>query len=428
MPEVRRIVDWSTGFSSISIISVIPLLALIPLAVLFIYSGAVTRLPRALKVSSWLWLGAFGPALVVGIGMGNGSAALYEFLTFALPPSLGSWLATQDLRTGDVYERIAGFLLWLSIPICIYGAWQFAAPPPWDADWMRHVNMSSIGQPLPYQLRPFSTLNSPGPFADFLTAAIIFNLPRLRATRPLDLVAFALCIATLVLTMVRSNWIALIVAVLCYLSLTPMRGRNLMVMAAACGLCAAVVVNASVLLGSDAAGTDIGKRFSTFTDIGRDQSLRDRYQLLLGSLQTGLDQPTGGGLGMLGTAAKLGDAGQTIVFDNGYLARFIELGYFGFACYLATLAAGVLFAYRRWGELRRAGSPYASVAAAGIALQLALAWLDVSSDHHNGLLGIFFWLSLAFLSGRGIGERERASPSSSAQQPSRRWLALPANE
>lgn len=408
MPEVRRLVDWKVGFSSISIVSALPLLALAPFAIPFIYGKRLRDVDGRMLVIGWVWFGGFTFALAVAATTGSISAALYTYAQFCLPAFFALWIAALRIPLRVLYERIATFSLWLATPIALYGALQFAAPPAWDEAWMLSAKITSIGVPLPFQLRPFSTLNSPGTFADFLVAVILLNLPRLRAPKPLLLGQFALCLGVLALTMVRSNWIALVIGVVVYVVLSPGRVKNLTILAGVTVIFAVLLANVSALLGSSQAGNDISTRLDTFSNLDSDVSYNERARYWGDPLIAAATQPLGEGLGVMGTAAKLGDGGSTRDFDNGYIARFTEMGYFGTACYAFVLIAGVGLALRRHRQFGRAGDQeLASIAAAVAAIQVAWLMLDVSSDHHNQLAGLFYWLSLALIGGRDAAEHAR---------------------
>jgi putative inorganic carbon (HCO3(-)) transporter len=404
MPGVRRLFDWKAGFASVSVLSIVPLIALIPAVVALTYGKRLRLVDRRLAACAWLWTGGFSIAAVVAVVNGGSPAAAgYTYLQFMLPMAFGLWVATLDVPLEVLYNRIAALLLWLSTPLCIYAAFQFVAPPPWDVSWMLHAGVASIGKPFPYELRPFSTLNSPGIFADFLDITIALNLPRLIVSHaPLRYAQFALCIAALVLTMVRTGWLGFIAAIITYLLLTPRRGRNLAVVGAVAVVGAIVVYNASALLGSAQAGDSLSARFSTFSNLGQDYSFIDRQRYFGTLLVDAAEQPLGQGLGVIGTAAKLGASGDVKDFDNGFIARFTEMGYFGMACYLATLAGMIVLSVQAWRRYRAERVPkLAAIAAAVVAVQIMLFVLDISSDHHNALAGLAFWLSAAILYGRG---------------------------
>jgi putative inorganic carbon (hco3(-)) transporter len=395
LPVLHRLVDWRTGYSEESIISILPLLAMLPAAAIVLYSGRIGRLPKWLLACLWLWVGGFTFALGVGALAGNVAASAYSFVQFILPALFATYLITTGVPAEELYARFANFLLWLSIPMALYAVLQFVAIPPWDAQWMHDAGMTFIGVPEPYQLRPFSTTNGPPQFADFLVVVVVLNLPRLRRPTPILLGALALCVLTLAITMVRADWITLAVGVLCYVALSPQRIRNLTVIAVVGGVGALLILNASSLLGSSAAGDALQSRFETFTDLGNDYSVNERQSYFGDILTEALQQPVGQGLGVTGAAARLSQSGVDQPYDDGYIARFVEMGFFGMACYLGTLFLGIGIAFKRWLAFARAGATEdASVMAALVSMQLMLLVLDASIDHHDNFTGLLFWLTL----------------------------------
>ena len=411
-PGVRRVVDWRTSFSSISLISVLPLVSLALPAYLLVTSGRGKSLDRRLIYASWIWFGGFLYAYAVGVAAGNYVSATYTLAGFTLPLLFALWLAASDEGFDVVYRRIAQTLLGVATALGIYAFYQFAAPPPWDLAWMQRTALVSIGIPAPFAFRPFSTLNAPGPFADFLTAAILFNLPRMRDANFARFAQLAVCLAALGITLVRADWLALLAGVAFYVALSPGKARNLAVVAVLAIAVGLFVANAPSLLGSSRAGIDLQQRLDTLGDVQTDSSYRDRERYFGDALTTAVDQPTGEGLGVIGTAAKLGSSGATVDFDNGFIARFTEMGYFGTACYLTTLVLTFGLALTRWRAYSRAGlNEDARAAAACVGVQVAFFLLDVSSDHHAQLGGLFYWLSLAMMYGRGAPVVEMAAGS-----------------
>ncbi len=418
VPEVRRLIDFRFGYNSISLISIIPLVSLLPFGAALLYVRART-LDRGMAICGWLWFGGFTFSFAVGLATGDKLATTYAFVGFVLPALLGLWLAKVDAPAVLVFDKISAFLLWLATPIALYGAFQFVSPPAWDRDWMLHAHITAIGLPEPFLLRPFSTLNSPGPFADFLVAVLLLNLPRLGRIKPVQIVQLTLILATLVLTMVRSSWLACALGIFAYIVMSPKPGRNLTIFAGIGILGAFLIFNASSLLGSAQAGQDLSRRFGTLTDLSNDDSYTNRQQYLGTILDNALLQPIGQGLGVVGTAAKL-SSNQTVDFDNGYVARLVEMGYFGTACYLATLGAGLVLAFRFWRRSRCLGFDHgAAIGASIFAVQLALVGLDVANDHHNDFSGIIFWLTLGIVS-RHSGLLAEASTRPTSDGPGRR--------
>ena len=253
MPGIRRLFDWRMGgFASVSLLSIVPLIALLPAAFALTYRAKLRFVDRRLAFCAWLWTGGFGFAFAVALANGGSPfAATYALAQFMLPMAFGLWVATLELPPEVLYERTADVLLWLATLLSLYAVLQFVSPPPWDVSWMLQAHIGSIGQPYPYQLRAFSTLNSPGVFTDFLDVALAVNFPRLMTARsPLRIAQFVVCIAALALTMVRTGWLGFAVAFITYIALTPHRARNLAVLGGVAVLGAVIMFNASTLLGN----------------------------------------------------------------------------------------------------------------------------------------------------------------------------------
>ena len=91
-----------------------------------------------------------------------------------------------------------------------YALYQFVAIPPWDAEWMRNVEMTSIGLPEPFAVRVFGTLHAPGVLAMFLLVPIgTLWLSRPTLSR---LPAVCLVSAALLLSQVRAAWIGVMLS------------------------------------------------------------------------------------------------------------------------------------------------------------------------------------------------------------------------
>jgi hypothetical protein len=399
IPEVRRLMDWRAGFNSISIISIVPLLVLVPFAVPLAYSRRLRLLDPGVRICAWLWFGGFVYAVVISFATLNFLGGSYAFTEFALPAVFGLWLATSKCPYQTLYTRIAQFMIASASLAAFYGFYQYVTAPPWDMEWLKATNAIAFGRPAPFLFRPWSTLNNAGFFADYLGAAMLINLPRVRISRPLLILEMLVALAALILTMVRGEWIAFAISLVVYVTLSPNRMRNLSILCGVVIVSVILVANASALLGDSGAGNGLAARFQTLTDLDRDQSFNQRQEYFGSYLTDAITTPLGQGLGVVGTAAKLGGSGETVDFDNGYIARFTEMGYFGFFCYLGAVFGLLAVSVRRYWQLRRIGNTSAAaIAAAAISVQVMMVALDISSDHHISLPGLFFWLAVAFIS------------------------------
>lgn len=395
-PEARRLMDWKVGFSSISVVSALPLLVLVPAALPLLYGRAWQAIDPRLRTVAWVWFGGFTFSLAVGVMSGNTFAALYAFAGFCLPAIFGLWVASLPIPGHVLYEKTAAFLLWSATALSVYGIFQYITLPAWDQQWMLNTNIVSIGVAAPFQFRPYSTLNAPDTFAYFLAFTILLNIPRIKFSNRLAFAQIVFLVATLGLTMVRAGWTAFLVGLITFILLSPDRARKLTMVVGVALVCGLLITNAGALLGSSQAGNGLDARFQTFTDLSNDTSFNDRLKYYGGPLVLAAQQPMGEGLGLLGTAAKLGASGTVADFDNGYIARFTEMGWFGTACYLLALGLALRLSWQRWREFTRSGQRELAAFAASIAaVQMALMWLDVAGDHHDSLAGVFFWLTLA---------------------------------
>lgn len=173
-PELRRIVDWEYGhYHSITPLSIAPMLcnAALALPILRRPYGLSRRLKTAVTLfaSVLIYAGVFGLVR-------NGATALYEAAALLLPMLLIPYMA---LRRLDVRERDQWLtaLATIGVLVAAYGWVQFITAPPWDMFWLVKSGMtSSMGTPKAFGFRVFSTINSTGPAAWFLsfTLAVAF--------------------------------------------------------------------------------------------------------------------------------------------------------------------------------------------------------------------------------------------------------------
>jgi O-antigen ligase len=286
----------------------------------------------------------------------------------------------------------------------LYGIYQYAAPPPWDAYWAQQENIeSSQGATTAFNFRIFGTLNSTGPFADALMVALVLNLPRLSLRRWYVAVAFVPLTLALALTSVRACWVGLLVGIVAYFLVTPRRKKAALSLAAvAVVLAGAVLAATATVKESSIALTSLTDRLTTFSDLQNDRSASARGAETTTVLAESLDEPLGLGLGSSGTALKL--AGQGAVgIDNGYLARFSEMGVVGFALFLAAVLAALVFALRSYSLARSRGDVDGlDLSALAVTFQAVFLAREVFADAHVAFTGMFFWAMVCASSEYGV--------------------------
>jgi O-antigen ligase len=418
-PEVRRIVDWLTSVHKLSLFSLLPLLGLMPALFLF---AEWKNLGPAYRLVGAIWLGAFGVALFIGGVSGSPLAASYDMLEFSTPLLFALLLAAGHEDLNAVFNRVAGSMLFLAVIASCYAIYQYVSPPPWDVFWVENSGLVSTGIPEPFGLRVFGTLNAYAALAHYLALTMIVNLPRLRAANWRSVVGYIPVTIALLLTSDRTAWLAFAVGSILYVVLSPRRTYALASLG--CILVLGTALSAALLVtlgGSVDVVSTLQNRLASLTDIGEDTSFNSRRQQTASALHEGMSEPLGQGLGDVGSAANAGSSGSTNTLDNGYLARFVELGVVGWVAYLVALVLAVVAVFRAYVASRRADDPLlSSILAASCAVQVMLLGTELSTDSHNGLLAIAFWFSLY------IGSRYLADASrSTARASSRLMFARP---
>jgi putative inorganic carbon (HCO3(-)) transporter len=397
MPEVRRLLDWHSGaFESIQVLSLVPLLSVLPLLFVCLKPDRLARLSPTFRFFALAWVAAFTYALFVGVLSGNATAALYSYASFTIPVIGGLWIATQELAPAETLRRLSTIVLSLAGVVGLYGVFQFISPPPWDVLWVVSANMQSVGPPEPFMMRVFSTLNSQGPCADFLAIALVLGLSRIGLRTVFMWPLVASVAAALTLTLVRSAWIGLVAGIVAYVVFSPRRFRTLPVIAIFAVLSAFLVVSLPTLLGDEQGGSQVVSRLQTFDDLGHDSSSLDRQSEIAGAFDSANRNPLGSGLGQVGSAAKLTSIDQEgSALDSGYLARFYELGYLGFVLYLIVIVGSLLTLIARLiSSAGRCEIGDRVAIATSAALCVAVLALEAAGDSYGGIIGLFAWLAI----------------------------------
>lgn len=314
-PQVRRIVDYITGYHDPSLI-----LAAAPLA-------SLVLVPRIRELR---WHGlrrAVRPVLVAVVATAVGYAV--GATRIGLRPATGAlllWLVPvlfglQVVIAGDDLDELRSSIervfVWGSMIVGVYGVMQFYVVPGWDAFWMNNVPMGSIGSPIPFEIRVFSTLNSPGPLAIFLATAVLFLTS---ARHPLRMPAQVAGLACLALSMVRTAWIATLIGLVLVLAIGRSRARLTAVVALA-------IVTVGVLQVSGPLERAIVQRIDESREGRTDDSFVARLALHEEMIPVIAGDVVGQGLGATGVATRLSNGEVGIVdIDSGLLDFAFSLG------------------------------------------------------------------------------------------------------
>lgn len=274
-----------------------------------------------------------------------------------------------------------------------YGIVQYFAPFPWDVEWLMTTNLYSAGQPGTPSFRPFATLPAPGTAAAIASAVIlivVFRRDLVNSSVFLRAWAVASSSTFLLLTQVRSLWLALVAALLIgsFTARNPTARQIL-------PLAAVVMVVVLVL----PPGEIVIDRIETLTSLGDDVSYLTRVDTVA---KTGtVFSPLGLGLGELSPAGRAG-GGDPI--DNGYLIILGELGLAGSVLLVVVLA---------WLVRRSQAPEYPFL--------VVLLLTSATGFAFGGFVGLLLWALC------GVGRPHAIDSDADAENEHRRLLGLPAN-
>ena len=314
-------------------------------------------------------------------------AATYDLLNWGGPLLFGLHLALEWRQ----FPRMRGVLvkvsLWGLLVTCTYGLWQFVDPPVWDRVWVVNAEMFSVGVPVPFLIRVFSTMNAPGPFAAFLVFAVLVGLS---GPQRWKFLALALGLTVLLLTKTRSAWGAFLIGALLLQLRQPLRAlpRQWLALAVVLLLAAPAISHPRVLQA-------VSGRAASLSRIDNDRSYRERMQITNYVLSRVKRNPAGEGLGQLGGAGKLqvsnGRKVSVTSLDSGLLEVFSVMGWVGGALFTIALF-GTLIPIVREGRGRRDQATNGAAAAV-----VALLTLSFFGNVFSGVAGIMFWSAVGIV-------------------------------
>jgi hypothetical protein len=327
-PCIRRLVDWESTHHALSPVLAAPVL-LTGLAGL---AFPVWRRGLAAAPAFALFALPLGWASAVGLLQAGVAPAAYGLLAWAGPIVFGLYvLGARESEPGLEAVALGGLSL-LAFTAGIYGIFQFIDPTIWDRRWMINSGMPVLGEPLPYRVRVFGSLNSPVPFAAVMVAGIMATT---LDPRPWRWLLAPPMVVALLLSLVRSEWLAL-----------AMGGAAVGLVAVAqlgrvIRMVAALVLTLALglpILAYEPIQRAVVSRVQSFSAGSSDVSLRERTLLYE---RVRFDKPiVGSGLGSTDNATRLSTGGRLDPKHGTVDSALIQLGTsFGLPMAAAFLAA-----------------------------------------------------------------------------------------
>ncbi|MFE1602322.1 O-antigen ligase domain-containing protein [Methylobacterium sp. ID0610] len=384
-PFLRRVVDLSAGYEASGLMLVGPLLAVLaPLPGLRVLLDGDRPVPAALAA-------VFGVGACVAYGtalslfQGEWMSAATGSIKWFAPLLYAAALALRPAEERpELVQAMASVFLAILPLTGLYGILQYVDPPAWDRYWMSLTPILSIGQPVPYGVRTFSTMNAPASFATFTVAGLLL-VGFLRPGRAALLAASPAALA-LLLSMYRTAWISLAAGLLFCLLFQATRRRAVGVLV---GVAAAVAVAATLT----PFGEVIGDRLATLGSGTGDDSARERLEQYV----TLWNLPDSGLIGNGFTVTDVGSAGAMAI-DGMIVSCWVTMGIVvGMICIAALLLAAGRAIAAAWGG--RAEAVVVGAMACGALVQIPL------SNVASGELGVLFWIVAVLAPEGGPGGR-----------------------
>ncbi len=379
-PWLRRLIDYRSGWDGSGVILTAPFLVTLITLITF-----VQYLPRSYRMGGLPLVIAF-IGVVYGFLIGivnNPLAVALRALLDWLTPVLFAFHLFVNWRNYPKYRlSLQNTFMWGLLITGIYGIVQYLVAPEWDRFWILQTGLLTNGKPEPLGIRVFSTMNSPGPFANVLLAGLLILLTNDNFLR---IPASAVGYLSFLLTLVRSAWIGWFLGLISLLS--ALKPRLQMQLFLTITILAVCVVPLTVI---EPFAEIINSRLESFTNLKKDTSFNERAALYERNVNLAFSSGLGNGIGSKYFVNEKGLL-QEVTLDSGILDVFFTLGWFGAIPYLS----GIILAM--FNLLTSSEGRSDAFASAARAITLGVLAQMLFGNVMLALSGVVFW---AFL---GIG-------------------------
>jgi hypothetical protein len=321
-PLVRRLADWRSDFHALSPIMVAPLAVTAISAIsawnALAYFDSRRFAPYFAIIAILVW------GCLVGVLQNGPLPASYDFLNWVCPALFAIHLLSSPQSVGTNADAVFRALTYGVLVTGVYGVLQYFALPDWDQQWMAATaaEMTSIGEAVAMRVRVFSTMNSPGPFGEFLAAGLLALFAARGRVRWL---APAPGLAALTLSLLRTAWGGFVVGLMVLFACAPMRRRARMIIGGV-----AFIALATPLLVEGPIAETFQSRIATMANLQADDSYLARQDFYNSFFATAASSIVGVGLGKAGLASRLSSDDATLgeygVFDSGVMNLMFAFG------------------------------------------------------------------------------------------------------
>jgi len=372
---IRRYIDYRYGWDQQGLILVAPfLVTMITFATLF------RSLPKSYRMGGLPFILAFVAVFygfLIGLVNFQPIVVFRTMLDWIAPILFGFHLFVNWRNYPNYRQNFQTVFIWSTIITGTYGLVQYIVAPEWDRFWLVQTALTTAGSPIPYGIRVWSTMHSPGPFATVIMAGLLllFN-----SKHPLGVPAIVVGYTSFLLSLVRSAWGGWAVAVLALLTtFKPKLQMRLIITLMLMVLCVTPLTIIKPF--SDI----INARLQTVTNIQKDDSYQARSQIYDRNLNIALSSPLGKGIGGTWIVNEKNGRLEPVIFDSGILDAFFALGWFGAIPYLGGISL-ILYDLYQGSQSRND-----SFANAARAISLGMFSQLILGSSMLGLSGMILW-------------------------------------
>jgi len=379
---VRRVTAGSAGYTDSDPLILLPIALVVAVVVLSWTKPRTDSSQRFVRGAAVAVIA--GTAITLVLRGSFEVSSLFFAGLLVVPLMLAISLSTG--RMPPVWNVVSSAIPALAVLAGTYGVIQFFFLPAWDRAWMITSRLTSIGAPLPMQVRVFGASESPGPYALFLGLAITLCLakavvePRvLRRTAWVTVGAYILF--PLLLSGVRSTLVGIVVSAVL---LTIVRARGVTRLVFLAFLVGGYVLLQAVV-GRFGSGSSIltSDRYSGFST--QDDSFIARVNLL---------RSVGNPLNYI-----VGDPAAANA-DNLYVSVLIRYGLLAAIALLTLMAALVVSAVQRLARGHTEGAALS---------MMFIATNSVFGPIFDALFGILIGIVMGAMMTAAV-ERNQSSP------------------
>jgi len=368
-PLIRRLADFRAGaFTDSNPILLAPSLAIIIAAHTMYFNLSKSKeqgtIPFVLAVVSVIY------GYCVGLLNATPVKATLSCLGWITPIIFGYHLYINWRRYPEYSKTIQKVFLWGSLIVGAYGVYQYVVAPEWDRLWLVGSGMdSSAGSPVPYGMRVWSTLNSPGPFADMMaTALLVLFSCRSSLITP----AAVLGILSFLFSAVRTGWLGWLGGMVFFISSLKPKQQFRLVLTFL--ILSALIIPLTTI---EPFSGNIATRFNTLGDLQNDNSAQVRQGIYQRFFEKGIFNLIGDGLGVNDTV------------DAGILSFILDLGWIGTLPYLGSLLLGGVLLFTNLGKY---SDLFINISCAVLIKSIAFF---LAARATAGIHGIIIWMFLS---------------------------------